>query len=270
MAEQNIPPPLPRSFGRSLAIQIRVIWALMLREVLTRYGRHNIGLGWLYVEPMMFTIGITILWNGMGLNHGSNLPIMAFALTGYSTILLWRNMPNRVVMAVTSNLALMYHRNVRVIDLFASRLLLEFISVTSSFMFLTVMFCLSGYMDPPEDIVELVGAWMMTAWFGVSLALFLGAIGEKSEVVEKLWHPLAYILFPLSGAAFVADAVPPGTREKLLLIPMVHCTEMIREAFFGSKVVAHYSVSYLLSWNLILTILGLSIERQLSKDVIPE
>jgi ABC-type polysaccharide/polyol phosphate export permease len=164
----------------------------------------------------------------------------------------------------------MYHRNVRVIDIFASRLFLEFISVSSSFLFLMVLFCGTGYMDPPEDIVGLCGAWMMTAWFGASLALFLGAIGEKSELVEKLWHPLAYILFPISGAAFIADAVPPGTREKLLLIPMVHCTEMIREAFFGSKVVAHYSVGYLLSWNLGLTIIGLAIERQLSREVIPE
>ncbi|PTQ09110.1 sugar ABC transporter permease [Sphingomonas oleivorans] len=269
MADE-LPPSLPRSFRRSLAIQTRVIWALILRELLTRYGRHNLGLFWLYVEPMMFTIGVTILWYAIGANHGSNLPIMAFALTGYSTILLWRNMPNRVVMAVSSNLALMYHRNVRVIDLFASRLLLEFISISSSFFFLTILFWFTGYMDPPEDLLELCGAWLMTAWFGASLALFLGAVGEKSELVEKLWHPLAYILFPLSGAAFIADAIPPGTREKMLLIPMVHCTEMVREAFFGSKIVAHYSVGYLLSWNLSLTIIGLAIERQLSREIIPE
>lgn len=266
----ELPPPAAPSFWKSLEIQRRVIWALMLREVLTRYGRHNIGLFWLYIEPMMFTLGITVLWYSMGLNHNSNLPIMAFALTGYSTILLWRNMPNRVVMAVSANLALMYHRNVRVIDLFASRLLLEFISVTSSFMGLTTLFWISGFMDPPEDILGLCGAWLMTAWFGAALAMFLGALGERSELVEKLWHPIAYILFPISGAAFIADAIPEGAREKMLLIPMVHCTEMIRESFFGSKIVAHYSLGYLFSWNMCLTILGLSIERKLSREVIPE
>lgn len=266
----SVPPPFPRSIRRSLEIQFRVIWALMLREVLTRYGRHNIGLFWLYVEPMMFTIGVTILWYAIGANHGSNLPIMAFALTGYSTILLWRNMPNRLVAAITANLALMYHRNVRVVDLFFARILLEFVGVTSSFVFLMVIFCVSGYMDPPENILELCSAWMMTAWFGGALALFLGAVSERSELIEKLWHPLAYILFPLSGAAFIADAIPPGTREKILLIPMVHCTELVREAFFGSKIIAHYSLSYLASWNIVLTVLGLAIERRLSKEVIPE
>lgn len=258
------------SLKKSLAIQLRVIWALTMREVLTRYGRHNIGFLWLFVEPMMFTVGVTALWYLLGMNHASNLPITAFALTGYSTVLLWRNMPNRVVMAVSSNLSLMYHRNVRVIDLFASRLFLEAVSITSSFFMLTVIFVAAEYMDPPEDLLKLSGAWLMTAWFGASLGLFLGACGEKSELIEKLWHPLAYLIFPISGAAFIVDAVPPGLRDEVLWIPMVHCTEMVRDAFFGSKIVSHYSVEYLATWNMVMTILGLSLERQLSRDIVPE
>lgn len=121
------------NFGRSLAVQRRVIFALLMREVLTRYGRHNIGFLWLFVEPMIFTVGITILWNATGATHGSNLPISAFALTGYSTVLLWRNMPGRCSMAVTPNLALMYHRNVKVIDIFIARILLEVVGNTASF-----------------------------------------------------------------------------------------------------------------------------------------
>ncbi len=259
-----------KSFASSLRVQRNVIHALLMREALTRYGRHNLGLLWIIVEPMMFTIGVTILWYAIDANHGSNLPITAFALTGYSTVLLWRNMPNRVTKAVTSNLALMYHRNVKVIDLFVSRMILEFISLSSSFVFLTIIFWATGYINPPENVIGLLGAWLLTAWFGMSLALFLGAIGERSELIEKIWHPLAYLLFPLSGAAFIADAFPPSIREIVLLVPMVHCTEMIREAFFGSLFTAHYSTAYLVGWNLALTIFGFAIERQLSREIIPE
>ena len=39
---------------RSFQIQrLQVVWALILREILTRYGRHNIGFLWLFVEPML-------------------------------------------------------------------------------------------------------------------------------------------------------------------------------------------------------------------------
>jgi ABC-2 type transport system permease protein/capsular polysaccharide transport system permease protein len=106
------------SLGRSLAIQRRVVWALTLREMLTRFGRHNIGFLWLFVEPMLFTLGVTALWTATKAVHGSDLPIVAFAVTGYSSVLLWRNMPSRCINAVTPNLSLLYHRNVRPLDIY--------------------------------------------------------------------------------------------------------------------------------------------------------
>ena len=96
-----------RDLLRSSAIEWRVVHALLMREVLTRFGRHNIGFLWLFVEPMLFTLGITALWTFAKSVHGSNLPIAAFALTGYSAVLLWRNMPSRTIGAVEPNLALM-------------------------------------------------------------------------------------------------------------------------------------------------------------------
>ena len=66
------------SFLRSLTIQGRVMHALMMREVITRFGRDNLGVLWVVAEPMIFTLGITALWTLAGLNHGSSLPIAAF------------------------------------------------------------------------------------------------------------------------------------------------------------------------------------------------
>ena len=83
MSELGHPQITKTSLLGSLAIQRRVISALMLREILTRYGRHNIGFLWLFIEPMMFSVGITILWTYMQIAKGS-MPVAGFALTGYS------------------------------------------------------------------------------------------------------------------------------------------------------------------------------------------
>ena len=83
-------------FGVRWQFSYGSLCALLMREVLTRYGRHNIGFLWLFVEPMMFTLGVAALWTAMKATHGSNLPIVAFAITGYSSVLLWRNMPGQV------------------------------------------------------------------------------------------------------------------------------------------------------------------------------
>ena len=254
----------------SFVIQMRVIWALILREILTRYGRHNIGFMWLFVEPMLFTLGITVLWTLTGLHRTSDLPITAFALTGYSTVLLWRNMPTRCVDAISPNSALMYHRNVRVIDIYISRLALEAIGATISFTVLSIAFIFFHLMEPPEDPLLVLKAWLLTAWFGGALAITMGAWSERSEVVEKLWHPAAYLLFPVSGAAYFVDALPKAGADVVLWLPMVHGVEMVRDGYFGSKFVAHYSVGYMLTCCMVLTLIGLALERIVTRDFVPE
>jgi ABC-2 type transport system permease protein/capsular polysaccharide transport system permease protein len=259
-----------RDLQRSWRVQRRIIYALLMREVLTRYGRHNIGFLWLFVEPMIFTLGITALWTATQALHGSDLPIAAFALTGYSSVLLWRNMPSRCIGAVQPNLSLMYHRNVKVIDIFLSRLILEAGGATISFILLAIVFTTIGLIDPPEDILMIAWGWTMLAFFGMSLALFLGALSEQSELVEKLWHPLAYLLFPLSGSAFLVDALPPAAQKIVLLLPMVHGVEYVREGYFGSRVVSHYDLGYMATISLLLCLFAFAQMRLVSRTLTPE
>lgn len=259
-----------QSLRKSWAIQRRVIWALLMREVLTRFGRHNIGFMWLFVEPMLFTLGVTALWTATKAIHGSDLPIVAFAITGYSSVLLWRNMPGRCVDAVEPNRSLLFHRNVRVLDLFISRLLLEGAGATISLVVLSIIFISLEQMAPPEDVLQVIGGWLMLGWFGMSLAMVIGAWSERSETVQKLWHPVSYLLFPLSGAAFLLSSVPEPAREFLLYLPMIHGLEFLREGFFGSKINAIYDMGFMALCNTVLTFLGLVQIRILADTVIPE
>lgn len=256
--------------SKSLSIQRRIIWALLLREMMTRFGRHNIGFLWLFVEPMMFTLGVTTLWNLIDAKHYSDLPITAFAVTGYSSVLLWRNMPGRCILAISPNLALMYHRNVRVIDIFMARLLLEGGGATISFVALSFIFVWIGWMPWPEDVLQIMGGWFMLAWFGSALAIFLGAMSERREIIEKIWHPLAYIILPLSGAGFTLDSIPAPFREVLLYVPMVSGIEYVREGYFGSKIVSHYDMVYMAICCLCVTLLAFAQERIVSRTVVPE
>jgi ABC-2 type transport system permease protein/capsular polysaccharide transport system permease protein len=258
------------SLAQSWAIQRRVVTALFLREILTRYGRHNIGFLWLFAEPMIFTLAVTALWTATKAVHGSDLPIVAFAITGYSSVLLWRNMPSRTIGAVGVNLSLFYHRNVRPIDVYWSRLLLEIAGASTSFVVLVAVFYFVGWLELPEDLLQVLGGWLMLAWFGCGLALTFGALSERSEIIDKLWHPFAYILFPLSGAAFMVDALPVEAQRFVLLLPMVHGVEFVREGFFGSQMHAHYDMAYMALFNTALTLIGLTQVARVSRTIIPE
>ena len=262
----------PRRPGlmHQLGVTRRIVGALLVREMLTRFGRHNIGFLWLFVEPMAFTLGVTALWTATKSAHGSDLPIIAFALTGYSSVLLWRNMPGRCIGALWANLSLMYHRNIKVLDIYMARLLLEFGGATISFMGLAIIFIAVAGLEPPESVLIVVAGWLLLAWFGVALAILLGALSHQSELVDKLWHPFSYILFPLSGAAFMVDALPRVAQDAVLYIPVVHGVEFVREGWFGSQARAHYDLSYLISFNLVLSVAGLIAVRWVGTRVVPE
>lgn len=259
--------PVRGSLRAAFARQRRVIWALLMREIITRFGRENLGVLWLVGEPMIFTLGVTALWTAADMDHGSSLPIVAFAITGYSSVLMWRNAVSRCIVGVQQNFGLLYHRHVKVIDVFLARSAVEMVGATASFVVLTLFFIGIEWIDGPADALGVVFGWTMLAWFGLALAVLIGAAGSYSHLFERLWHPTSYLLFPLSGAAFMADWLPPAAREVVLLLPMVHGVEMIREGYFGDVVRTHYDLGYLAVCNLALTLAALFLTRDAAMRV---
>jgi capsular polysaccharide transport system permease protein len=256
------------SFVKALAVQKRVIGALLLREVITRFGRENLGVLWLIAEPMVFTLGVAALWSGAGLSHGAtSIPIVAFAITGYSSVLMWRNSVSRCNSGIQQNFNLMYHRNVRVLDILVTRIIIEMAGATGSFIILGTFFTAIEWIKPPIDMLTVIEGWLMLAWFGAALAILIGAATAYSEVIERLWHPASYLLFPLSGAAFMVDWLPPAVQKTVLLLPMVHGVELIREGYFGHVVHTHYDMPYMATINLVLTLLGLLVQRNAARHV---
>ena len=256
------------SLIKSFVVQQRVIGALMMREILTRYGRDNLGFLWLFVEPMIFTLGVAALWTAGGMHHGSSMPIIAFAITGYSSVLLWRNCASRCCMAILPNMNLLYHRNVKVMDFFLTRILLEFAGATTSFLVLSLVFIATGWMEPPVDMLLVFLGWGLLAWFGFALGVILGAGTAYSDIFEKLWHPAAYLLFPLSGAAYMVDWLPPQMREVVLFLPMVHGVELLRAGYFGNAVHTYGDPIYMGVACLCMTLVGLAMARDAGRRVV--
>jgi ABC-type polysaccharide/polyol phosphate export permease len=257
----------PAPLLRSLAIQRRVIHALLMREVITRFGRQNLGVLWLLGEPMLFTIGIAVFWSLAGLKDHLRLPIVAFAITGYSSVLMWRSTVSRCNRAIRENSSLLFHRNVRVLDVFAARALLEIAGTTGSFIVLSLACIGMELIEPPHDLLTMVGGWLMLGWFGIAFALLVGSATAYSEVVERIWHPVSYLLFPLSGAAFMVDWLPPAGQQTVLLLPMVHGVEFLREGFFGNVVRTHHDMGYMAAANLVLMFAGLLLVRGAARRV---
>lgn len=272
MPNLNLPSSPLRSFSlveflQAAKVQVRVIKALILREMITRFGRHNIGFLWMFVEPMMFSIGITILWTYIGGHAKGTIPVAGFALTGYSAIVAWRNSVGRTSSSIKANKALLYHRVVTIFDISISRALLEWAAVTVSFVTLTIVFTELGLMNLPVDTLQAVIAWVLLGWFVVAAGLIAVYLDERSEIFERVWHVVMYLTLPFTGAFTMVSWLPEAAQTILLYSPMVNAVEMLREGYFGSGINAKYSIGYLLVCNLVLTGTALLLLQRVKKII---
>jgi len=270
-AERVKLPPLPPEppFSECLRVQLRVVGALLLRESLTRYGRHNIGFLWLFAEPMLFTLGVTAIWSLIGRDKGGGVGVAEFVLTGYSCLLLWRNMPNRAIGALAPNFSLLFHRQVKSIDVFLSRTILEAAGASISFVVLALVFTFFGIVRPPYDILTVIAGWVLLIWYAFSIALIVGVLSEKTEVVDKVWHIVQYLMIPLSGSFIMLQALPAEFRSVLLWIPTVSCIELVRAGYFGPVITAYYDLGYVVAFNSVALLFGLIMLRLLSRNLSP-
>lgn len=258
------------SLAQSTRIQARVLGALLMREVLTRFGRNNIGFLWLFVEPMLFTSGVLLFWIATRGLHASNLPIIPFAVIGYSSVLMWRNAATRCSKAIEPNLSLLYHRNVTILDLFIARLILEIAGATVALVTISAVLIFTDWMAPPADILTMIGGWALLAWFAAGLGLIVGALTERSDAFERIWHVSTYLAFPLSGALFMVEWLPKPVQEMALWVPVVNGVEMMRDGYYGAMATTHYSVAYLSVVNLVMTWVGLVLVHKTKNLVGPE
>jgi ABC-type polysaccharide/polyol phosphate export permease len=257
------------TFVGSLKIQLRVIGALFMRDIIARFGRDGLGFAWLFLQPMMFAVGVTIIWS-FAMKTQGNIPVAAFVLTGYSGLVLFRGMIGRFMAGVSSSKGLLYHRNVKVIDLLYARGLMEFVACTGSLIFLTFGFAALSLCPLPADPLRALVGWLFYAWFSFAAGLIAAAMGSYNEAFERVAHILMYLSMPLTGGFVMVSWMPIDVQNFLLTSPLVNAMELLREGYFGTGINAKYSVSYMLTVNMSLTLAGLILVRHIRRKLIDD
>lgn len=257
------------TFRQSLVIQGRVIGALLMREVITRYGRKNLGFLWLFIEPLVMTLLISLMWSFIRADKFSTLNIIAFMITGYPLAMMWRNASNRTIGAISGNLSLLYHRNVRVLDTIITRVILEVSGATIAQILIMAIFILIGWIDAPRDTFYMVMAWILMAFFALGLGLIICSIAQKFEMFGKLWGTLSFLMLPLSGAFFFVHNLPAQAQQYAKWVPMINGTEMFRHGYFGDSVPTYEHIGFLVVCDLAMILFGLIMVKNFSKGIEP-
>ncbi len=237
----------------------RVIGALILREIHTRFGRENLGYVWLFVEPATLGLGVALLkrFGGIDSSMPGGLNKFSFFVIGYILFYLFRTLVNRSPHGIESNFQLFYHSKVTIEAVMVARTLLD----TAAVMTCMAVFCmLIGLFEgewPADSLQMAMGVLMMMGLAHGTGLLVLSATAIGSQLVDRLVHPMTYLMMPFSGMFYMVWWLPGGYQEVLLWVPLIHIMEFTREGQFGLGVPYHYDVGYVLTWIISLNFLGL-------------
>ena len=252
-------------YRQGARVQLRVIGALIMRELHTRYGRQNIGYIWLFLEPMMLAATVALLHVRSGLHLGGDIKPVPLSLIGYCNFMTFRSIFSRAEGALEANLPLLNHRTVSVVDILVSRGILEAAGTWIAFAVLIGGAMALGLADMPERPLILLAGMICMFWISLSLGMIVCAVTHERQSLGRLVHPLTYVMMPLSGAFFTMASLPESIRRVFLIVPLSHVFEILRYGWFKSAHPEYIDPLYLGAWLLGSTLAGLlllSLARQ--------
>ncbi len=247
---------LIRELSAGGTIQMRTIRALLVRDMIMRYGRGNIGFAWVVLEPMILTVGVMFIWSTMG-TRKEGIGIVELVLTGYMPLTLWRHLTGPVINMFRQNAPLLFHRRITLLDLVCARQILEIAATSAALVIVYVALLVTGFIEGLQKLDMILAGWLMMAWIGTAFGMLLAVTTELSETAERFVQPLQYLNIPVSGAFFLVDWLPPWAQTLILYHPLVHCYEVFRAGYFGDAIIAHYSIPYFLACAFAFSFAGL-------------
>jgi capsular polysaccharide transport system permease protein len=242
----------------------------MMRELITRFGRENIGFLWIMAEPLLFAALVGVLWRFMKGPEEHGIGVVAFVASGYIPLVMFRSTVSRAVRAFSANSSLLYHRQVTLLDLILVRFFIELIGSMMAYVVIATILIGLDLFPVPADLGYLLCGWILYGLFTLSAALILAPLSELSETIEKFLPVTTYLMVPFSGTFNLTSWLAPGVRDVMLYSPPVTGMELMRYGIWGDKITPYYDIAYAIAVTLAMTVIGLVLCRKIRRVLIVE
>jgi capsular polysaccharide transport system permease protein len=249
--------PAAMSFLQAFQVQCRVIGALLMREMHTRYGRENIGYLWLFGEPMMLATVIGSLHTSGHTAYGNDIHPLPFAIVGYTIFIMFRGIVNRSEGGLEVNAPLLYHRMVTALDIVYARALLEAAGTVTTYAVMIALLAAAGLGALPVRPLYVAAALFYMFWISMAHSLIVTAISHDNRTVGRLVHPYTYFMIPLSGAFTQVEWLPEPYRTYFTYLPLPHIFEIARYGQFRSATLDYVDFQYITAFCMVLTYIGM-------------
>jgi capsular polysaccharide transport system permease protein len=248
---------------RAVRAKLRVIGAVMLRDLRTRFFNHGLGYLLAVAWPMAHILILLGFYTLLGRLAPYGDSMVVFFATALVPFMAWNYMSRFIMLSLVMNRALLAFPAVRILDILLGRAALELLASCAMVGLLCLLALLWGIDFVPHDLVGAAEA------LAASFALGLGC-GMVSAVIAMIlpgWVT-AYTLLIIasyicSGILFVPASLPGALVEWLCWLPTFHLIEWMRVAYYEGYPDHLLDRGYVLGWGIFTIFLGLGLERML-------
>ncbi|MBN2630419.1 MAG: ABC transporter permease [Rhodobacteraceae bacterium] len=235
----------------------RSVFALMLREMATTYGRSPGGYLWAVGDPIAGVILLTVVFS-LAFDApplGSNFPL--FYATGFLPFMAYGELTMKIGQAIRYSRPLLTYPTVTFVDAILSRLLLNLLTELVVFAIVITGIALLYGLRMDIDAGRLLHALAMLTVLVLGLGTFNCYMFGAYPVWERVWGILNKPLFFLSGVFFVVDSLPASFRDLMLLNPLTHVIAEVRAGFYPTYDARYISPVFVYATGLVFLFLGM-------------
>ncbi|MGO8973329.1 MAG: ABC transporter permease [Steroidobacteraceae bacterium] len=241
--------------------QRRVLFALMLRNIRTKFFGNGLGYLVAIAWPLTHILVLVAIYSLMGRVTPYGDSTALFIATGVVPFQTFAYVARFMMLMLIRMRPLLAFPEVKVLDMLFASALLEIMSACCVVIVFLIIAWFAGIDPMPRDSVQATYALGAAVLLGLGFGLLNGVIA----LAFPPWltgYMLVYILLWLSaGIFFVPDALPAQIRDIAAYQPALQLVEWMRSAYYegyGSMVLDR---SYVIGFGVVTVFLGLLLER---------
>ncbi|MCV6825650.1 MULTISPECIES: ABC transporter permease [Halocynthiibacter] len=246
----------------------RTVFALILREMATTYGRSPGGYVWAFLEPLagitLLSLVFSIAFNAPPL--GSSFPL--FYASGFLPFLYYTEVSQKLAAALRFSRPLLFYPTVTFWDAICARLILTVL--TNAVVMIVIFYALISLETGSPNLrpIHLLNAFLMTTALGFGVGVMNCFLIMASPLWERLWGIANKPLFIISGVLFLIDDVPDKYADLLAFNPIVHIVGEARKGIYSNYTGNYVNSIFVYGLSMTLLALGIMLLRRFHKHLL--
>ncbi len=261
-------PGLWPRFVEAIRVQARIIGAVMLRDIRTRFGRSHVSFVISIAWPLVHILIIYFAFVGVAkvIPMGNSAGI--FIATGALPYILILYPGRLLTLAIIQNQQALMFPIIKTTDLIVARCLVEFLSACIVVLLFAGILVAMDVDIVPQDWVEVVYAILASIYLGVGIGVLNVIVMTLFRFWLVIFIGFMAIMWFSAGSSSLRLGLSEDARAMLWYNPMLHSVIWLRTAYFGDYSEIPLSKTYILGVATISFFLGFVGDRLLRGRVL--